>query len=320
MTASKPQTATLIDILSEGYSAVNRRPWLLVLPVLLNLYLAFGAQLSLAPLLSDLSGLMQRMQSSGSDQAMAQEMALGIEELGQIDVQRQLAALNAIPTLPLTRAVSPGGEGVLEISSVGGAVLAFLLINAVALPLSALFLVLLAGGVRSEPAVRPGLPQDVGRVALMILACVGIIAGVGVALGLPYMFLTGLLMLLSPPIGVLALVILQLVVFWAWIYLGFTNEAIVMGGAGPLRAIRASFSLVRHNFWSTLGFLALSAFIIPLGLATVWQAMAGSTAGLVVAAVGSAYIGCGLAASRMVFYRERSERRQSAPAYIRSGR
>lgn len=319
MTASKPQTATLIDTLTEGYAAVNRRPGLLILPVALNLFLAFGTQLSFAPLLRSLSGLMQRMQPPEADATLAQDVIGALDAFGQVDMRRHIALLNFIPTLPLTQTVAPDGSSI-QVAGLGGALLALLLVNLVALPLSALFLVLTGDAVRRERVRRRGLLRDAGRVALAVLAYVGVVAGVGLALGLPYMFLSGLLMLLSPALGVLAALLLQLVSFWAWIYLGFANEAIVMGGQGPLRAIRASFTLVRRNFWGTLGFLALSSFIIPLGLGVVWQAMSTSWLGLGAAALGSAYIGCGLAAARMVFYRERIRRVQSAPALAHTGR
>jgi hypothetical protein len=320
LTASKPQTATLIDTLSEGYAAVNRRPWLLVVPMLLNLYLVFGAQLSFAPLFTSLSGLMQRMQPAGSDAALTQDVTDAVAQLGQVDMRRQLAVLNFVPTLPLVRQEAAEEPDTIRIGGLGGAVLAFVLINSVALPLSALFMVLTGRAVRSEPPFAGELPRSIGRVALAMLAYIAVIAAVGLAIGLPYMFLSGMLMLLSPPLGLLAVLVLQLIGFWAWIYIGFANEAIVMGGHGPLRAIRSSFTLVRHNFWGTLGFLGLSAFVIPLGLGVVWQALSGSTAGLVAAAVGSAYIGCGLAAARMVFYRERIRRAQNRPVYAGTGR
>jgi hypothetical protein len=317
LTASKPQSATLIDTLTEGYAAVNRRPLVLVLPVLLNLFLAFGTQVSFAPLVRSFSGLMQRLQPADADAAMTAELMGAIEALGQIDMRRQLAPLNFVPTLPLTQTVAPGA---VEIGGFGGALLVFVLINIVALPLSALFLVLTAEAVQRGGHWRAGLLRAAGRAAVMILASVGVVAGVSLALGLPYLFLSGLLMLLSPPIGVLAVVILQLVSFWAWIYIGFANEAIVLDGQGPLQAIRASFNLVRHNFWSTLGFLGLSAFIIPLGLGVVWQTLSGSLVGLAAAALGSSYIGSGLAAARMVYYRERVRRAQGAPALASTGR
>ena len=46
----------------------------------------------------------------------------------------------------------------------------------------------------------------------------------------------------------------------------------------------------------------------------IWYRLVGSTAGLIVAIVGSAYIGSGLLAARMAFFRERLRRWQSAPA------
>lgn len=320
MTASKPQNATLIDMISEGYSAVNRRPWLLIVPVALNLLLVWGTQLSFAPLLRSLGNLMQRMQPADVDAALSQDVLQGLVAFGQVDMRRQLGLLNFVPVLPLSQTLPPDGAGTIQVAGVGGAVLAFVLVNLVALPLSALFLVLAGQAVRRDPVPGAWLVREGARVALAILAYVAVLIGAGLAIGLPYLFLSGLLMLVSPPVGVAAVLLLQLAGFWAWIYMGFANEAIVLGGEGPLRALRASFNLVRRNFWSTLGFLALSAFIIPVGLSVVWQALAVSQWGLLLAALGSAYIGSGLAAARMVFYRERIRRAQNAPALASTGR
>src|SRR5262245_22982210 len=59
LTIKKPQTVSLIDTISEGFIAVNRRPWLILLPILVNLYVWFGSQLSFAPLLTDLATIMR---------------------------------------------------------------------------------------------------------------------------------------------------------------------------------------------------------------------------------------------------------------------
>jgi hypothetical protein len=86
----------------------------------------------------------------------------------------------------------------------------------------------------------------------------------------------------------------------------------VVGEQGPLRAIYTSFNVVRRNFWGTLGFLVIS-LVISLGSGVIWHRLVGTTIGLVVAIVGSAYIGSGLLAARMAFFRERLRRWQSAP-------
>jgi len=73
LTVTKPQNATLIDSISEGYAAINRRPWLLLVPLLLNIYLWFGAQLSLAPA----GGAATITGSRGSNQRTAEGNAPG---------------------------------------------------------------------------------------------------------------------------------------------------------------------------------------------------------------------------------------------------
>jgi hypothetical protein len=308
----------LIDILTEGYAAVNRRIWLLILPLALNLSIVFGPQVSFAPLFSGLAGLIERLQPSGADPALTAQNVATIEALGQVDMRQALALLNLVPTLPITRPAEPGST--ILVTSLGGAALAFLLINAAALPLSGLFLALTATAVRGERPEAGVMARSAGRVALALLAFAGVVGGVGLALGLPFAFLSGLLTMLSPVVGALAQAVMFFVGFWVWVYIGFAAEAIAFGEQGPLKAIQTSFNLVRQNFWSTIGFLALSALLIPLGLGLVWQAIGGSMAGLVAAAAGSAYIGCGIAAARMVFFRERLRRRQSAPAVARPGR
>ncbi|MBV9133482.1 MAG: hypothetical protein JO318_12340, partial [Chloroflexi bacterium] len=40
----------VIETLSAGYSAVNRQPWVLLLPILLNLFLWLGPHVSYSPL------------------------------------------------------------------------------------------------------------------------------------------------------------------------------------------------------------------------------------------------------------------------------
>src|SRR5262245_2240456 len=85
LTVNKPQTSSLIDMLSEGYAAINRRPWLVLLPLLLNLYIWFGTQLSFAPLLTDLSALMRLRASPAQQNAGAAEWADQMRAIGAFD-------------------------------------------------------------------------------------------------------------------------------------------------------------------------------------------------------------------------------------------
>jgi hypothetical protein len=321
LTINKPQNPSLIDILSEGYATVNRRPWLLIIPVLLNLYIAYGALLSFGPLFARLSSFFDRMRAAPNAAAPEASPAELFGALGRSDWRQAIALLNFVPTLRLNQLIPTAGDSnthpVVDISTGGGIVLAVILINLVALPLSTLFIALVADAVRGGSVRDMVWLQRAPRIGVAIIAYAAIFAGVGLILGLPFLFLTGLLMSLSPVVGALALTIFMFAVFWVSIYVGFTNEAIAMQDLGPLQAIRVSVNLVRREFWSTVGFLALSSFLIPSGSNIIWQSVAESPIGLIAAVFGSAYIGSGLAAARMAFVREHMRRAATDPALAR---
>jgi len=339
LTIKKPQTVSLIDTFSEGFAAVNRRPWLVLLPILVNLYVWFGAQLSFAPLLTDLAAIMRMSTASAEQTGLPAQPADLLRNLGQVDMRQGLAELNFIPTLTMYQIVTADASGspigiplvqqmpqpivpdrgeAILVYDVGGLLLALVLLNALALPLSALFLTQVAEAVRGERGVLATGLRRAWRAMLAILGWVGVVLGVGLALGLPFVCLVGMLLYFSPPLGLFMFGILTILGFWIGIYLGFANEAIAISGVGPLRALHASFNIVRRNFWGTLGLLALS-WLISAGSGVLWLSLAqGSTIGLLVAIGGSAYLGSGLLAARMAFYRERLRRWQSAVAPVRT--
>jgi hypothetical protein len=305
---------------------------LLLLPLLLNIYLWFGPQLSFGPLFNNVHGVLKSIQPGLIDQSELQVLYDQLLANGSVDLRSQVTFLNYVPALRQYVIGATDGAGVpaivepprlidvrrtdtIQVATVGEALLAFVVLNALALAVSALFLAQVGAAVRNPSGARwlprAGLSAAL-RVGLAMLGAVGIIVGVLLALGLPFLFFAYLLIFLNPTIGLLALELLFVVGFWVNIYIGFYREAIVIHDQGPLRAIYTSFNVVRRNFWGTLGFLALS-LIISLGSGVIWYRLVGSTAGLIVAMIGSAYIGSGLLAARMAFFRERLRRWQSAP-------
>ena len=140
----------------------------------------------------------------------------------------------------------------------------------------------------------------IGRVALWAL----LVLAISLALGVPFMLITAIVTLLIPQALYAFILIGWIGVFWVRIYIGFAVEAIAVDSMGPLRALYSSASVVRRNFFSTVGLLLISA-LITLGLGLVWQQLSVNTFGLLVACAASAYIGSGLEAARMLFYRER---------------
>jgi hypothetical protein len=306
LTITMQQTRTLIDTLGDGYRMVNRRPLLVLLPIAFNIYLWFGTQISFAPLIDRLVGLIERMQPSS-----ASAESTMFDSLRMLDMRYPLAMLNALPSLPTALLIGKAGSGApINIDSVGGAFLAFLGVNLLTFVFSAIFLARLSGIVRNEAQpFRESISRTV-RVGLTMLGTAGVFAAVGIALLLPFVVFSSILMALSQGLGLFMLSLLVAALFWAQIYLGFTNEAISIGGLGPLRAIHASFNIVRHHFWGTIGLLLLG-YVIWYGFAAVWNSLSGSQIGVALAIIGSAYIGCGIEAARMIFIQDRLQRWQA---------
>ncbi len=47
-----PRAAGVVDSLSAGFGVVNEQPWIILFPVLLDLFFLFGPRVSIAPLVS----------------------------------------------------------------------------------------------------------------------------------------------------------------------------------------------------------------------------------------------------------------------------
>src|SRR5512144_563183 len=91
LTIKKPQTASLIDTFSEGYTAINRRPWLVLLPILVNLYIWFGTQLSFEPLLTDLATFMRMSAGAAAQESLPAQPAEQLRSVGILDMRQSVA-------------------------------------------------------------------------------------------------------------------------------------------------------------------------------------------------------------------------------------
>ena len=92
---------SIVDILSDAYAALNRAPWVLLVPLLINAYLWFGAGVSLAPILAQTSAMVREIQPDGastSDVTDVRDQTLQLlGEIAKVDMRGQLAWLNIVP-------------------------------------------------------------------------------------------------------------------------------------------------------------------------------------------------------------------------------
>ncbi len=288
----------MIETFSAGYETVNRRLWLLLFPIGLDLLLWLGPRLSVVPLAGYLP-----WHSLEADQA-----ALATEVLAQVNLAVLLALY--VPTLfgrltpvPATPDVSHLWSRPVVALPPGGVVVALCVLLPLSLLIAALYLGLI--GELVQPAPRAGgrlraAARNWWRLIVLHAAAAALFLGIGAPAGLAIWGASHL----SVEAGAFLLLLTQLALVWLVFYLFFALAAVILSDAGPLRAALTSVEVVRANFWPAVAFIGLS-LVIDTGLPIVWRALAGQLWGLMAGMVGNAYVGTGLAAASMLFYRDR---------------
>jgi hypothetical protein len=304
LTVAKTQTKGVIETISAGFAVLNRRLLVLLIPVALDVYFWLGAQVSFAPFFRLVRGELSRFAALLNDDPRAQEQL--VVQMQNADMRSVLALADFIPSL-VPQLLESGrivSERVIAVNSPPGMIGWFAAINLVALLVSSVFLTLLAAGVRQEhysllQYARRSLTAAAGIGGyLLALLGVGVLVGVPLALGV---------LAQAQVVPVLAMLLLFsgfILAFWLYIYTGFAVEAVVISRVGPLRAIRMSIWVVRHALLSTVALVVLIGVVMG-GMSVVLSMLVVNVWGLLLAILGNAYIGSGLAAARMIFFRER---------------
>jgi hypothetical protein len=326
----------LIDTLSNGFKVVQRRPWLIVLPVLLDLWLWLGPRWSIQPLADSLLRLL-------AAQSLPPEMAQLVDPYRELLTAAGASfnlwwLLDNNPTwlstiLPsLAEPVRLGAAP----AAITGSAAALLLWSPVVLLLGvALGSVFMASVASQLPAQRTdeeetpdqtangaAIPHQgsgagfwlrralrtFGLAILFSLLILVLLMMVSLLLSLVMMPI----FLISPQAGAGAATLAGLMIGWfavlAYLMLYFVLAAMISDGVGLRQAIWRSVNVVYRNFWSTVGLLLLLT-LITWGFGLIWQRLAaGSTLGVLAAIAGNAVLITGLTAARLIYYQERRTR------------
>jgi len=311
---SAPTRIGVIESLSAGFTLVARRPYLLAVPILMDALAWGGPRLTAAPVMDRLA---QRVLSATAQAPIPPDQLLDLH-----DQVEQIAATagrwNVLDVLAwqapnmLSASATDGPGPSVSVSSLGVLLLLLLGLACAAVLVGCVFFAPIASAVRTgsvRGSLEPArLTRLWGRYISYVALLIGIVAGLGIVAAL----LAGIGSLLSG--GLVAIVVLLAVGVGIVlsIYLFLAEEAILVGGAGPLEAVRQSFAVVSRHFWSVVGLLAL-VYLITLGLGLVWDKVSTTTPGLIGASIGNAFIATGLAASVMIYYWERYKSISSSP-------
>ncbi|MFO7695955.1 MAG: hypothetical protein R6X16_02210 [Anaerolineae bacterium] len=289
----------IIDTLSAGFRLVFRRPWLAVVPLLIDLGVWLGPKLSMSMIVEQMLASLTSWSAglAGSDQTVSEAVGNMVDVLQETVARTNLLGLLAWNSLgvPSVGARLPiqASDRVIQISQFWQLVVIETAILAVGLLLAAAYLILIGRNVSGQTLTMRGFPGTIVE-AWARLALILVVIGVGVASA----------SLASAILGPLSLVVF-IGLMWILLYISFFPQAITLAGHKPLPAILSSYWVVRTSLWPTLGLLLL-VNLLDTGLALVWQRLMGTASlGMLLAIIASSLIGTGLTAALSYFYRDR---------------
>jgi hypothetical protein len=166
------------------------------------------------------------------------------------------------------------------------------------------------GLANGEPG-RQGFIGGVANTWLQGVLYILLLVLLAFMLSIPMSIFVALLTVISPSLGMASMGVLLMLLSWTFlgimILLSFVMDAVVWDDIGVLQGVVRSLRVVMRNFWSTFGLILLSNILVA-GFGVIWERMAHSLVGVTVGILGNAYIGTGVIAASLLFYRDRYDR------------
>ena len=304
----------VVDVIAEGLSLIVTRPWLMLVPILLDVVIWLGVKIEPSALINELIDLVD-----DSTIADTEDVISTMQDLGDSNMT-QLAAL-FVPSM-----LSGGGDADIyqlfdqRIWTPGaGAV--------VLVGFGLVFVASLLAMVYTVPIANAIIGRKLsigGNVALIVRAWARMIAFIVLCLGalMAIIVPTAIMSVIFAPLLPLVTSILMIGAIAALLFFYFVFDAIVIADVGPLKAVRMSVEIVRRNMRAVLG-LVLASLLLTTGIPEIVSGMLGSLPGLVLAVLLQAVIATGATAASMFFFVDRLrqwqpgliELPQTAPAF-----
>lgn len=314
------------ETVASGLSLPLSRPWLLVLPVLLDLFLWLGIQVPITRITDPLGREM--LQRGGENGELAAEQIQAIGETFRLNdvigsmlpsIFAGLSRDNLFNLMWATFApgLSSGIDrrnladvwlsalgGISDPGSIGGIFglgFAFFLASTL---LTVAWRVPLALAVTDRRLSAVEVTKYIVRAWVRFVGLIALIGIVGAIAIVPILLVAGFLLLVQVDLAAMISIFLVMLGSVVAIYARFVLEAIVVNDIGPIRALKRSATFSHTFFGPTVRF-SLAAALIASGALRLWDAMIESPPGLPVALAVNSFLGTGIAIASMMFYYDR---------------
>lgn len=317
----------VLETIAAGLSLVIARPYLLVFPLVIDLVLWLGVQVSARSLFDPLRRLM--LEQGGENGPLAAEQLAIISErfrvndmaawftpsiFGGLPRDSLLNGIVSILAPPVARGVErdnlyeswrPGLFSLWNPEQWWTVIGAMVVVFAIATVLVVIYRVPIARSVRQSDGARQHVLLECLLAWTRLIAILLLTAGALAVLIAPALLGTAILLLMG--LNIAGVVSVGLFVFGglASMYTLFTLDAMFLERTGPLKSIARSFDVVRANFGSTTRF-ALASLVLATGSLQVWSVITQNAPGIIIALIGNAVLGTGLTTASMMFFQDRA--------------
>ncbi|HUV16753.1 MAG TPA: hypothetical protein VMW28_09350 [Pelolinea sp.] len=299
----------IIPSLVEGFNAVAGRIYLIIFPVVIDIFLWFGPLVRVKNLI--LPALLRTTElSAGAYGDGASAMIENSKQLWTLLLEgfNLLFAIRTypigIPSLMISQGsnINPIGQPLIfEIGSVNTAGLALLILVLLGVFLGSFYYALIARSTdkRISDLDISMLFGLVGQSTLLSIFLILLL----VILGLPAMCFISSILLFLPSLGTLPFLIFGFFIVWVMLPLAFSPHGIFLSEMKAVRSIVTSVKLVRTLMAGTGIFFILVIFL-SYGLDILWATPGTNSWLMVIGIIGHGFISSGLLAASFVFYRD----------------
>lgn len=329
-TTKKPERRTpagtaagVIDTIADAVTFVIQRPWLMLVPIVIDLVLWLVLKVSMEPLIDNLVRLMETSQVEGSDQIIEQLQANGDQVmigdyLGafvpglltgmSLDTMMGILMLFVAPDgfgIPRSDIYAPWQNGLVDTFVPASAGMVSLIWLGVIFVSSIAMVVFRVPIVRAIRGTRPtSLAAEMLRSWLHFLLYLVLLIIIAMVALVPLAFLTALVPVLGLSAAFLTSFALLIFGGLLGVHTLFAVDAMLVHRTSPLNGFRMSLAVGRAYFGQVARF-ALTSLFIMLATLQLWRELSGTAPGFIVSIIGSAFIGTVLAAASLFFYTDR---------------
>ena len=314
------------ETVASGLSLPLARPWLLIVPILLDLMLWMGMQIPITRITAPLADEM--IDRGGENGELAADQITLIGETFRLNdvigsllpsVFAGLSRDNVFNLMMVTFApgLSSGIDrrdlpdvwssalgSISDPGSIGSILGLGLLFFLVSTFLTVSWRVPLALSVIRK-SMSPGeVTRFVLRSWIRFIALIALLAIAALVVIVPVIIVAGILLVMQINLAALVSIFLVMLGTLVAIYARFVLESIIVNDIGPLGALKRSALISQTFFGATVRF-SIVAMLIATGALRLWDVMISSPPGLPVAIVVNSFLGTGIAIATMMFFHDR---------------